>query len=233
MKTKWMLGPFLLLVACVSLLGGCAPSQQARKVDPREGVLLSDYTMLREGKNGEALWVYKNAQIDWDGYRKVLVERVLFPMPENASAEGLADLQKLASNFQVQMLVQIGKEYEVVTVPGPNTLRVQTAFFDAAKKKEVGNLMSSVSPPGIAASLVNEFATGEPLAVGEISGEALLTDAQSGVLLAVALDHRVGQKYSKGMFDSWAEANDAVEYWAKRIRFALCQARGRGNCEAP
>ena len=96
-----------------------------------------------------------------------------------------------------------------------------------------GAHLSSVTPIGAVLSVGKDFITGKPLGVGEISGEMKMTDASTGELLAAAVDKRVGQKYSKGQFDSWADAENAIDYWAKRARFALCQLRGTGGCVEP
>jgi hypothetical protein len=226
-------GPVLLLFVAAGMLGGCATTKQARSVEEPKGVLLTDYSMLHPGKKGQALEVYKNDKVDWAKYKKVIVEPVLFPKPENASSEQLADLQKLANNFQVNLIEELGKDYQIVAAPGPDTLRVQTAFFDPEKKHVVADFLSAVVPIGAAVSLTKDFATGKPMAVGGVSGEAKITDSQSGELLGAAVDSRVGEKYGKGMFDSWAEANAAMVYWAKRMRYALCEARGGSDCVAP
>lgn len=224
---------WVVLAVAAVLVSGCAASKQARGVDENAGVLLSDHSMLREGKEGEALRVYKSEKTAWAKYESVLIEPVLFPRPEQASGKELADLEKLANNLHYHLVMQLSEDYKVVTTPGPNTLRVQTAFFDAKKKGLVGNTLSSIMPPGIAVSLAKDFATGKPLGVGEISAEVKISDAETGELLGAALDRRVGQKYSQGMWDSWAEANDAVEYWAKRMRFAACQLRSGAGCVEP
>jgi hypothetical protein len=233
MRQMRITGLFLAFGVAASLLGGCATTKQGRSVDVKAGVLLDDYSILREGKGKEVALTYKNEKANWANYTKVMIDPVLFQKPEKASEEELADLQKLASNLHSQLMAQLGADYQVVTSAGPNTIRVQTAFFDAEKKGMVGNFLSSLVPVGVAISILKDFATGKPLSVGEISGEAKVTDSETGELLAAALDRRVGQKYSKGTFSSWAEANDAMEYWAKRMRFAFCQTRGGANCVEP
>ena len=60
--------------------------------------------------------------------------------------------------------------------------------------------------------------------------EALAVKQQ---LLAAALDKRVGGKNPEGTFDTWANANAALEFWAKRMRFVACENRKGTNCEKP
>ena len=74
-------------------------------------------------------------------------------------------------------------------------------------------------------------ATGKPMGVGEITGEARITDSSTGELLAAALDKRVGGKQLRGVFTSWQDADSGLQYWAELMRYRLCQFRGGAECE--
>ncbi|MGH6948275.1 MAG: hypothetical protein ACREDZ_13170, partial [Kiloniellales bacterium] len=54
----------IALVAAATLLAGCAASQQARDVK-ESGFLGDDYALLRPGKEGEALLIYRNPDAPW------------------------------------------------------------------------------------------------------------------------------------------------------------------------
>ena len=59
------MAPFRLLL-CVSLLfvaAGCAPTNQARSVEP-SGFLGDLYPLMHKGAEGEALLLYRNAKVD-------------------------------------------------------------------------------------------------------------------------------------------------------------------------
>jgi hypothetical protein len=60
-----------------------------------------------------------------------------------------------------------------------------------------------------------------------------ITDASTGELLGAALDRRVGGKELSKLWSDWHNADDALQYWAKRLRFALCEMRGAANCVKP
>lgn len=214
-------------------LGGCADSKQARNVDIGNTGILGDYSMLKEGHADEGIRVYRNAHANWPGYTKIIIDPVLFQKPENASEKYLADLKRIAIEFFDRLHDQLSQDYQLVTEPGPGTIRIQTALFNAKEKSVGRNLVSSVVPIGVGISVLKDATTGKPTAVGEISVEAKVTDTRSGELLAAGIDRRVGQKYSSGTFDSWAEANEAVDYWAKQARFMLCKGRGGADCIAP
>ncbi|MBI5591554.1 MAG: DUF3313 domain-containing protein [Deltaproteobacteria bacterium] len=224
---------FMIMAVSGLCLGGCANSKQARSVDIGNAGILGDYSMLGEGNEDEAIRIYKNAHANWPGYLKIIIDPVIFQTPENASEKYVADLKKIATEFFNRLHEQLGQDYQLVTEPGPGTIRLQTALFNAKEKSVGRTVLSSVVPIGVGISVLKDAATGKPTAVGEISIEAKITDTRNGELLAAGIDRRVGQKYSSGTFDSWAEANEATDYWAKRVRFMLCKGRGGAGCIAP
>ena len=107
------------------------------------------------------------------------------------------------------------------------------AIVDADPSQPARNVMSTVLPIGMGISLVKYAATGKQSGVGEITVEFKLSDAMSGELLGAALDRRVGGKDAKGHFDSWHNADAALQYWAQRMRYVLCTGRGGSECEEP
>jgi len=85
----------------------------------------------------------------------------------------------------------------------------------------------------MALSLVKYTATGKQAGVGEITMQIKITDASTGELLGAALDRRVGGKELAKLWSSWHNADDALQYWAKRLSFTLCDMRGGANCVKP
>jgi hypothetical protein len=83
-------------------------------------------------------------------------------------------------------------------------------------------------PVGLALSIVKKGVTGTHMNVGEASMEAEFLDAQTNDRIAVAMDKRSGAKYQvvKGM-RKWGHAEDAFNYWAKRLRKFLDEAHGK------
>jgi hypothetical protein len=218
-------------IVVASLFGGCASSKQARSVEGKG--FLVDYSMLQKGKDDQALLRYQNPKANIAGYTKVMLDPVLIAKPAKATQEQMADLQKLATNFYVYLSTELGKDYTMVSTPEPGTLRVQAAITGAEKSNAVSNTLSSVLPIGIGVSLAKDFATGKPVGVGEATAEMKVTDASTGELLGAAVDRRVGGKNPDGIIDSWAGANSAMEYWAKRLSYVLCMERGSKECVKP
>jgi hypothetical protein len=222
---------FLVLIALGGLLlAGCAPSLQARKVDVAQAVLV-DPSILEKGTEGQPLYRYVKPNVDWKKYTEVIIDPVVVYQEAAMDAETRENFQTLANNAFVFFTKELGKEVTVVTAPGPGTLRIQFAIVSADKSAPVRNFLSTIVPVGMVLSTGKYAATGKPMGVGEITGEARISDASTGELLAAALDKRVGGKQLRGVFTSWQDADSGLQYWAELLRYRLCQFRGGADCE--
>lgn len=188
---------------------------------------------MKKGTGDEGLLIYRNEQVDPKKYTKIMIDSVGVPKPKDASKEEIADLQKLANNFYLYLAEELGKDQPVVTTTGPGTVRYSVAITGADDSNRLMELLSLIPPYGLGISIVKDFATGKPSAVGEISMELKATDAVTGELLGAAVDRRVGGKTFSGMMDTWDDANHAMQYWAKRVRYVNCVGRGEATCEKP
>jgi len=232
MKRQKTIIPFVLAAAVALSLCGCASSYHARSVELKQ-TLLVDPSILSPGKDDQALYLYKNPQAKGRHYTKMLVDPVLLSRSAELDAERRENLQKLANNAFHYLVDELRNDFEIVTSPGPGTVRFQMAILDAEPSSPVRNVVSSVVPIGIGISAISGAATGKQTGVGEITAEMKVTDAMTGELLGAAVDRRVGGKDPGGMFDSWHNADASIKYWAKRARFILCTERGGKDCVKP
>jgi hypothetical protein len=60
-----------------------------------------------------------------------------------------------------------------------------------------------------------------------------ITDAQTGELLAAAVDKRMGGRTLASAETSWTDVNNILAYWAQLTRFRLCEQQGRAGCAPP
>jgi len=224
----------LVVVMAVALpLAGCGVgSYQARSVDLKESPLVNP-DILVQGTDDQALYRYVNPKADIKRYTKVLVEPVLISKDGQLDKDELENYQKLANNAFVYLTQELEKDYRIVRAPEPGALRVQMAIVDADSSKPVRNTLSTFVPVGMALSLVKYTAVGKQSGVGEITAQMKITDAQTGELLGAAADRRVGGKELSKLWSSWHNADDALQYWAKRLSFSLCEMRGGANCVKP
>jgi hypothetical protein len=226
----------MMMGACaVATLAGCAATQQARDVET-SGFLGNDYAMLREGEEGEALLVYRNPNADWAAYDNVKLDPVTIWVGEESAFEDFSaeDQQTLADMFYTAIHQELAKDYAMVDALGPDVLHIQVALTDGEASNPALDTISTVVPMGLAMSQTVGLVTGEPTFVGNASGEAKVSDGATGELLAAAVDKRVGGKSLSGEpTDSWGDVSQAMEYWAKQLRYRLCTERGGTDCVTP
>ncbi|HXK55654.1 MAG TPA: DUF3313 domain-containing protein [Gammaproteobacteria bacterium] len=232
MKSTVQALTLMAAVIMVSALAGCSGSMHARNVDLKNAFLVNP-SMYKEGPSDGSLYRYVKPGLDIKQYSKILVDPVLIVKEAELDEGQRENYQKLADNAYIYLTSELGNDYEIVKKPGPGAMRLQFAIIDADSSKPVRNLLSSASPIGIGVGAVTYGVTGKPSGVGEITVEMKVTDAKSGDLLGAALDRRVGDKNPVGIIDTWYNADEALQYWAKQIRFVLCRERGGAGCEKP
>lgn len=246
-----------LAMACVCL-NGCASTKQPHRDSPkgkeiaRSGFLDADlYSRMHEGMGDEALFVYRNPKIEdkasFAQYTKVLLEPVrLYAGPGSKLQEASTEQREnIAKAFYAHLYDKLSKDYEMVTQPGPNTFHVQVAIVDA---EESGGGLEAISyipiplgVPGVKIALfqLKDKSTGKPVLTGEVTVEGKYTDAQTGEVLAASIDRRVGVRHPiYGLFeaktyDTWNDVDEAMRYWAERLRYRFCERRGVSNCVLP
>lgn len=234
----------LMVIVLVVAVAGCAPTKQARTVE-KLGFLKDLYPRMTEGneEQGESLLVYKNpraALIPKGTYTKILLDPVLIYRGPGSKMEGVPQdqAQVIADTFYALIYQELSKDYEIVSKPGPNTLRIQVAMTHLEESWPTLDVISAVPAPLnvlAAGSLLKTLSTGKPAFTGEAVIEAKVTDAQTGEVLRAGVDRRVGKKkLSSESFNSWADVYDALKYWAENGRYQLCKARGvRPDCPKP
>lgn len=224
----------LLLAIILGLVfTGCAATKKARGVKYK-GYLV-DASILHKGKKGEALYVYINEKTDWPSYSKILLDPVITFRKAELKSKGLPpeDLQRMANNFYLLLYKVLDKDYEMVKMPGPRTLRIQVALTDLEKSWATADTVTSLIPVGMGISIAKDFITGKPAFVGEASVEAKITDARTNELLVAGIDRRVGTDKIELSVDSWDDVNAIFEIWSKWLRFRLCKMRDAKGCWEP
>lgn len=217
----------MALVFVAGVMPGCGTTKQARKATPSG--FLGDYSQLKPGADGEALLLYVNPKADFKAYQKILLDPIKVYAGKNGKIAKLPkeDLQKLVNYFDATIREQLKGDYTFVTTPGPGVMRLQIALTEAKSSIVVLDVLSSITPPGIAVSALKELATGSSTATGSVGAECQALDSVSHERLFAAVDMRVGQKYT-GQFDKfneWRAAQGAFDYWAQRLKERLREVR--------
>lgn len=233
--------PNMLRLLLLVVIAGCAPTKQAQSVE-HYGFLGDLYPHMRKGEKGEALLVWKSpriASIPRGTYKRILLEPVtIWGSPSVAlDAARQKELQNVANLIYHLVYLNLAKDYEIVSEPGPKTLRLQAALTKAEPSYVVLRVVSTIPAPMNAlalASLLKDLGTGKPLFVGEASAELKVSDSQTGELFAAFADRRVGKRHlDADSFDSWDDVHQTLRYWAELSRYRFCQQRGDPNCVEP
>ncbi|MDF0652104.1 MAG: DUF3313 domain-containing protein [Nitrospira sp.] len=233
--------PQIVLLAMIALLVGCKSTKQARSME-QVGFLGDLAPLMQKGKEGEALLVYKSprvALIPRGTYKKMLLEPVTLwgPPAAEQNTAPQKELQSVADMMYSLMYQSLSKDYEMVSTPGPNTLRIQAAITRADHSYVVLRAVSTIPAPMnylALASFLKDLGTGKPLFVGEASIEGKISDAQTGEVLGASADRRVGKRHlDSKSFDSWDDVHQTLAFWAEQLRYRLCQERGGSNCTPP
>ncbi len=231
-KTK-LTGVLVVIIIAAMGFSGCGPT---RARDVKQSGFLGDYSMLEKRSEKErALYSYITPKADWPSYSKILLDPIRIWRRSELAMEGapMEDIQRLANNLYLLLKKELEKDYEMVQEPGPRNIKLQMAFTDVEASWAAVDTFTSIIPIGIGVSAATEFITGKPSFVGEVSAEAKLTDAQTGQLLAAAVDRRVGGNEIEASVDNWDDVNKIIEIWSKLIRFRLCKLRGGEDCFNP
>ena len=232
-RSRWGLASCLLLLA-VAPLAAC--ESQSPVSDPTvkvEGVtpsgFLEDYSILRQGGEGEASLVYWNSYASFAGYNKVVVDPVTIWLASGSRLKDVApaERQQLANEFHSALVEELARDFDVVNEPGPQTLRVRIALTDAVASEPTLDTISTYIPQARLLQTVLTMDSDTAGFVGEASAEGEVRDSETGVLLAAGVDRRAGTKaIGDDTFDSWGDARRAFDAWAEQFSDNLRKRRG-------
>jgi hypothetical protein len=222
----------LLIVALV--VSGCVTTRQARSTTASP-FLGQTASLLKPGPQGGALLAYIKPGVDWSKYQNIIIEPVTtwVGAGENDGLTG-EERKALCNYLNAALREAFSKQFKVIDdVSAPNTLRYSAAIISAKKSWPVLSTVSTVVPMALAVSTLKALLTGKPSFVGEVDGEALLTDSITGEVLGAAADKRVGGMGWKGKLDRWGAVEYSGQYWAKFSVYRICMLQGKSGCEKP
>jgi hypothetical protein len=235
MNMKLMTG---ILAAGILAAGltGCNTTKQVSETPKDFSGFLGDYSLLEKGQSGEANYIYFDHAAEWSQYTKVYIKPVeLWKSNDPDSPFGKMspeDQQKLVSFFNTSLVDALGKNFQIVDQPGPNTLVIHGALTEAKKSWPVANLVSSVYPATLVMSYAKQAITGTGTFVGRANIEADFTDGVTGQRVAAVVDSRAGTKALRSKFNgSWGDVDLSFDWWANRLdlRLQLLKTGDYGN----
>jgi Protein of unknown function (DUF3313) len=220
-----------LLVTVVALvglvtIGGCATTRQTRSVE--KSGFLGDYSQLREGGSGQAQLVYIKPGVRWAAYDKIVIEPVTLWTEEAVANVPPEDQQLLADYMDASLRNELQKDYKIVDRPEPGALILRAAITDTKGARMVANTVSKVIPQLRLLTTVGGLAADTQVLVGRAGVEAELLDGVTYERVGAAVDRRAGTKALRGGISTWADVQNAFDYWSERLRARLEELRKSG-----
>lgn len=218
-NTMW----FGALLIATLMLGACAAGGMKHV---EQSGFLKDYSQLKAGGDNAAALVYTKPGVDFKAYDKLMFERVAVSLNSSAAGRELDPtiLKEMADYYQNALLEAVKSGYTIVDQPGPGVLWVRVAITDIVPSNPTANTLSSIVPIGMAVSAAAKATTDANMGTGEAASEIEVLDSQTMERLAAAVDRRQGGKAA--FRGKWVDTQQAFDYWAKRFRERLDEARG-------
>jgi Protein of unknown function (DUF3313) len=181
------------------------------------GFLGSDYSLMTppaEGSDQKAMLRYVNPSVNWGSYNQIIIAPVTFWAADDSKVSA-ADQQALCNYTYNEFTKVLGKNFILASQPGPGVLKLSVALTDATSAVPGLRSISVVVPQARVLSAIKMAATGTYAFVGSAEGALKLNDSVSGLLLAAAVDKRVGGTSIKNVdVFQWGDAENAIDYWA-------------------
>jgi hypothetical protein len=209
MQTYRKMCGVLIAMALLATVFGCAGSQ----TQPKFSGFLDDYPTMTKGA-GDIDMRYLNPAVDWKKYDKILMDEVVFFFKADADYKGIhpSEIKELGDAFNETYAKKLAGY--LTDQPGPGVARMRLAVVDLKPSKPVTGTMTTVGPPGLAASLLKKAATGEYIGIGSASAEVEFVDSVTNERLAVAVDKYPGGKFDIGKL---SPAKAAFDYWSDML----------------
>jgi hypothetical protein len=154
-------------------------------------------------------------------YKKVMIEPVTF-WGGNDTTVSSSDQQAIVDYFQQSLTQELSKNFEVVTVPGEDVMKVNVALTDAKTATPGLRTISTIVPQARALGTLKQLATGSFPFVGGAQAEVKITDSVSGMVLAEAADRRIGTGAMRAGFQwQWGDAENAINAWSQQMNKKL------------
>jgi hypothetical protein len=225
MKTKLGISIGLIIGLALTMTMGCATKPEGKHVG-----FLSDYSKLSENTFDELKLGYERDGVDWNAYDKMIVEKVVFFLDEDAEYKGIdpEDFTEIAKYFYDSMVEAFTGHYSFTDKPGPRTFRLRIAITNLVPSKPVSGTWSTIMPTALLMSHAKKATTGSHMGMGSVSFEIEAIDSQTDEVLGSAIAKNEGKKYRVGKtFSKWGQVEAIFDDFAKLTRKRFEKLGGR------
>ncbi len=215
----------MVIMASMMAFSGCATTEQVRSVEPSG--FLGNYSQLKPGEKNEALLYWINPDMDFKSYDKIVIDPVTIWRNDNSDIGELPPEEQKNLQHYLYLAVKeaLAKDYEIVETPEFGTMRIRMALTEAQGSTVAGDIITTYLPPAILINAVKRLSTGTSAFVGKAAVELEIVDIVTNRRMAAAVDKRSGGKHYEGSTNTWADVEQAADYWAERLRLRLEELR--------
>ena len=220
--------PKLMAAAALLMMTACAATQRAPMAAvmaaPQSG-MLTDLGQLTPGGPGQVSLRYINPAVSWSSYTKVIIQPVTF-WGGAASAPSTATQQMLCDYLYNELNRKLGRTYQIVTQPGPNTMVLRIALTDVTSSTPGLRTISVIVPQARLLTALGNTVTGNQAFAGGAQGEGEVTDSLTGERLAAFIDRReAGAQIASATSWQWGDVKTVMDNWVGRIQKQLTNLR--------
>jgi len=220
------------LAACLLLgLTACKTTRKLQNESHNQpSGFLGDYSLMRQGTNGQANLVYFRPEVNWTKYVKIWIKPIELWMSDNPKSPmnkiSPENRQKLIDLFHTALFNTMSNNYTLVEMGGPDVLIIHAAITDFMRSKPVIGGISAIYVPLKLLSLVKQNLQGTAIGVGSVTIEAELLDGETNDRLAAVLDARSGTVAIRSKFTStFGDIEKSFQWWAERLETWLAEEK--------
>jgi hypothetical protein len=197
-------GAALALSSCAT--GGKSPSG-----------ILSNFSQLDAGYGTEnAVSSYVKPGADLKQYDSVIIDPVTTVVASPGVSPAVTD--QLAAYLGESLRSQLAGELNVVSSPGPKTLRVRTGLTDVISADQAGKGVTAIHATPRATLSGNLGSAAVASFVSNVAFEGEILDSATGERLVALVDHRLGSKRAATEKTSWAAVRSGVNQGVVKLR---------------
>ena len=222
------------MILVIALIAVTLPSIGWAAGDVKFSGFLDDYSALVPNPERTGVLVYKAPDFQPRNYSRFIFTPIEIWIDPASEYKGVQpdQLKKITDRFLEVMIDALEDGYPIVDKPGPGVAIVRIALTNVyLKKKKVK--WYTYTPVGAVSKGV-EVAAGKNIALATAHLEMELLDSQSGQRLQAGIDLQAGEKLrekikkeKKAPETTWADVEETLEFYAKRLRQRMDAVRGK------
>lgn len=209
------------IIVTLALLGGCS----SQPTTTQSG-FLGDYSQLKPAPDREGVMLYVDRNTDFKPYTKLMFDpvQVLVTQPKDQPPVPPDVVQRIGAQMQQSLQRALAPEYQVVSQPGPDVLRVRSAITGLEAAKPPAGAVDYL--PFKAVYNVGREAAGGGPRVAEIKAELEVLDPSGKRVVAATVTRRGDKRLPQGDQITWEALPPITDYWARNFRARLDELRG-------